>query len=223
MDRDKLKASFGRFMRAMADLLILNVLTLLCSLPVITIGPVLCALFTVTLKIARDEPVKTVHEFFTAIKKNFFQGMILGAIAVFAAIVIYVDGAYAFSLDGTFRIVFCVITGIIGAVWLTYVCYVFALQARYEAPVQSQIKNAFLLAFVSPLKTVMMWVVLAIPVLLALYLPWKFVAYMSSLYLMFGVSLPVFCNSVILRKVFDRFDPPSEVYEDEETEWNDKS
>ena len=54
MDRDKLKASFGRFMRAMADLLILNVLTLFCSLPIITIGPVLCALFSVTLKIARD-------------------------------------------------------------------------------------------------------------------------------------------------------------------------
>ena len=215
MDRDKLKASFGRFMRAMADLLILNVLTLFCSLPIITIGPVLCALFSVTLKIARDEPANTIRDFFSAIKRIFFQGMILGAIAVFAAIVIYVDGVYAFSLDGTFKIIFCVITGIIGAVWLTYVSYVFALQARYEATVQSQIKNAFLLAFVSPLKTVLMWVILAIPVLLALYLPWNFVAYMSSIYLMFGISLPVFCVSAVLRSIFDRFDPKEEEIDDE--------
>ena len=141
--------------------------------------------------------------------------MILGAIAVFAAIFIYDDGAYAFSLEGTFKIIFCVITGIIGAVWLTYVCYVFALQARYEAPVRAQIKNAFLLAFVSPLKTVLMWVILAIPVLLALYLPWNFVAYMSSIYLMFGISLPVFCVSAVLRSIFDRFDPKEEEIDDE--------
>lgn len=216
MDRDKLKASFGRFMRAMADLLILNILTLFCSLPIITIGPVLCALFSVTLKIARDEPVDTLRTFFLAIKKNFFQGMILGAIAVFAAIVIVVDGIYAFSLERTLRIVFCIVTGIIGAVWLTYVCYVFALQARYKAPVQTQIKNAFLLAFVSPLQTVLMWIILAIPVLLVLYLPGNFVAYMSSLYLMFGISLPAFCNSAILRKIFDRIDPKDQTESDED-------
>ncbi len=205
--RDKLKSSFGRFMRAMADLLILNFLTLFCSLPVITIGPALCGLYTVTLKIARDEPVETIRMFFAAFKKNFFQGLILGSIAVFGAIIIYVDGVYAFSIEGTAKIVFCIVTGLIGSVWLTYVCYVFALQARYENSVKGQIRNAFLLAFVSPLKTVLMWIILAIPVLLILYLPQSFIAYASSLFIMFGISLPVFCNSVILRGIFDRFDP----------------
>ena len=204
---DKLKSSFGRFMRAMADLLLLNFLTLFCSLPIITIGPALCGLYTVTLKIARDEPVETIRMFFAALKKNFFQGLILGSIAVFAAIVIVVDGMYAFSLEGAAKIFFCIVTGLIAAVWLTYVCYVFALQARYEKPVIDQVKNAFLLAFVSPLKTILMWIILAIPVLLILYLPQSFIAYSSSLFIMFGISLPAFCNSAILRGVFDRFDP----------------
>ena len=201
--------------RAMADLLILNFLTLFCSLPVITIGPALCGLYTVTLKVARDEPVETIRMFFAAFKKNFFQGMILGSIAVFAAIVIIVDGMYAFSLEGTAKIVFCIVTGLIGAIWLTYVCYVFALQARYEKPVKDQIKNAFLLAFVSPLKTILMWIILAIPALLILYLPQSFIAYASSLFIMFGISLPAFCNSMILRGIFDRFDPKEEPFEEE--------
>ena len=207
MDRDKLKASFGRFMRAMADLLILNFLTLFCSLPIITIGPALVGLYTVTLKIVRDEPAETIRMFFAAFKKNLFQGLILGSIAVFAAIIIIVDGMYAFSLEGTAKIVFCIVTGLLAAIWLTYVCYVFALQARYEKPVKDQIKNAFLLAFVSPVKTILMWVILAIPILLILYLPQSFIAYASSLFIMFGISLPVFCNSAILRGIFDRFDP----------------
>lgn len=213
--RDKLKSSFGRFMRAMADLLILNFLTLFCSLPVITIGPALCGLYTVTLKVARDEPVETIRMFFAASKKNFFQGMILGSIAVFSAIVIIVDGIYAFSLEGTAKIVFCIVTGLIAAIWLTYVCYVFALQARYEKPVKDQIKNAFLLAFVSPVKTILMWIILSIPVLLILYLPQSFIAYASSLFIMFGISLPAFCNSTILRGIFDRFDPTEEPFEEE--------
>ncbi len=210
MDRDKLKASFGRFMRAMSDLLILNLLTLFCSFPVITIGPVLCALYTITLKIARDEPVNTIRAFFSALKKNFFQGVILGAIALFGAVIIFADGVYAFSITGTAKIVFCIVTGIIAAIWLTYVSYVFALQARYENTVADQIRNAFKLAFISPAKTVLMWVIMAIPVLLAVYLPWNFVAYMSALYLLFGVSLPVFCVSAVLRSIFDRFDPKEE-------------
>ncbi len=109
---------------------------------------------------------------------------------------------------------FCIVTGLLTAIWLTYVCYVFALQARYEKPVKDQIRNAFLLAFVSPVKTVLMWVILAIPVLLILYLPQNFIAYASSLFIMFGISLPAFCNSAILRGIFDRFDPK----EPEETE-----
>ena len=208
--RDKLKTSFGRFMRGMADLLLLNFLTLFCSLPIITIGPALCGLYTVTLKIVRDEPVETIRMFFAAFRKNFFQGTIMGSIAVLAAIIIFVDGMYAFSLEGTAKIVFCVITGLLGAIWLTYVCYVFALQARYEKPVKDQIKNAFLLAFVSPMKTILMWIILAIPVLLILYLPQSFIAYASSLFIMFGISLPAFCNSAILRGIFDRFDPKEE-------------
>ena len=215
MDRDKLKASFGRFMRAMADLMILNILTLFCCLPIITIGPVLCALYAVTLKIARDEPVGTIRDFFSALKKNFFQGVILGAIALLGAVIIYTDGAYAFSLTGTMKIMFCIVTGIVGAVWLTYVCYVFALQARYEANVQTHIKNVYKLAFVSPVQTVLMWVILAVPVLLALYLPWEFVLQIGVFYFMFGISLPVFCVCAVLRKIFDRFDPPEEEIEEE--------
>ncbi len=209
-------------MRGMADLIILNLLTFFCSIPIITIGPALCSLFSVTLKIARDEATESARDFFTALKKNFFQGMILGAIALFAAIVIFDDGVYAFSLTGTLKIVFCIVTGIVGAVWLTYVCYVFALQARYENPVTAHIKNAFLLAFVSPMKTILMWVILAIPVLLMLFLPWNAAAYLGSLYLLFGISLPALGISAVLRNVFDKIDPPAQEEEEYEEQGTDR-
>ena len=71
MDKDKLKASFGRFMYGMSDLMILNLLTLFCCLPILTIGPVLCSLYTVTLKLARNEAADIFRDFFSAFKNNF--------------------------------------------------------------------------------------------------------------------------------------------------------
>ena len=79
----------------------------------------------------------------------------------------------------------------------------------------AHIKNAYKLAFVSPVQTVLMWVILAVPVLLALYLPWEFVLQIGVFYFMFGISLPVFCVCAVLRKIFDRFDPPEEEIEEE--------
>ena len=116
-------------MVGMADLLILNLLWLVCSLPIVTIGPATCALYTVTLKIVRDEPVETLREFFRAFKSNFKNGFLYGLIALFAAAVIYADGIFAFSQEGSLKIVFCIVTGIVAAVYLTYICYIFALQA----------------------------------------------------------------------------------------------
>ena len=217
MNRDKLKSSFIRFMYAMADLLIVNLLWLLCSLPVVTVGPASCAMMAVLLKIARDEPVHTVKEFFSAFKSNFKPGLLLGMMALFAAAVIYADGVYAFSVEGTVKIVFCIVTGIVAAIWLTYVCYVFALQARFENTLRAHIRNAFLLAFCAPAKTVAMWIILALPVLLILLLPQYVVAYIGFLFILFGISLPAYCNSKILRTIFDRFLPVEET-EKERTE-----
>lgn len=205
--RSKLKASLGRFITAMADLMILNLLTILCSLPVITLGPTLCALNTVTLRIARDEPAETLKMFFSAFKANFRKGLILGLIALFGAVVIFADGVYAFSITGAAKIVFCIVTGIVAAVWLTYVSYVFALQAQYENSLISHIRNTYLLAFVNPGKTLLMWVILASPAILFLGLPTNIVAYIGVLFLLFGISLPALGVSAVLKDIFERFNP----------------
>ena len=210
MNKDQLKASFGRFMYGMSDLMILNLLVLFCSLPILTIGPVLCALYSVTLKLARNEAADILRDFFSAFKNNFKNGFILGLIAFFAAVVIFADGVYAFSIEGAAKIFFCIITGIVGAVWLTYASYVFALQARYENSVIGQIKNAFKLAFISPVQTILLWIILAIPVLMILFLPRNVIASIGFLYIMFGVSVPVYCCSKILRGIFARFNPETE-------------
>ena len=60
-----------------ADIMILSLLWVVCSLPVITIGVSSSALYYVMLKIVRGEDVHVVRLFIKSLKDNLFQGMIM--------------------------------------------------------------------------------------------------------------------------------------------------
>lgn len=53
------------------DLMILNILFVLTSLPVITLGASVTALYSVTLRLARDEESSIAKAYFRAFKQNF--------------------------------------------------------------------------------------------------------------------------------------------------------
>lgn len=214
----KLKSSIVGFLSVLWDLILLNFLWLLCSLPVLTIGPATSALFSVTIKLARDDDVQTLQDFFRALKGNFRQAFVLGLVFLFAAAVIFSDGVYAFSVDGPAKIVFGLLTGFLCALLLTYFSYVFALSARYENRWLSQIINAYLLAFCAPGKTVLMWIIYLAPAALLLLLPAQAAAYTGFLYLMMGVSGPVLLGSMVLIQIFERFAPNKNAQERETDE-----
>ena len=198
-----LKSSLGRFLRNAWDLFILQMLWLVCSLPIITMGPATSALFSVTLKIARDEPVSTAKEFFAALKTNFKQALVLGLIALAGAFIAYTDFNYAIALEGNQKNAFLIVTGIVIAVWLIFTSFSFPLVARYDNSLKNHIKNTFLAAFCAPGKTITMWAVYAFPVLLFI-VAYDVALYIGWIYVIYGISLPVYINSKTLRTIFDK-------------------
>lgn len=58
------------------DLMVLNVLFLLCSLPVVTIGPAATAMHY-ALRRWREQQGEIVKDFFRSFRQNFRQGLIL--------------------------------------------------------------------------------------------------------------------------------------------------
>ena len=96
MDRsNKLKDSFLQFFHDLFDLMVVNWLWLLCSLPIVTVGPATCGLYRVTLKLARQEPVQPLRDFFRGFRENFKSGLFLGlwAILLLVAGVMAIAGA----------------------------------------------------------------------------------------------------------------------------------
>ena len=55
---------FFTFMGRIADLIILNLLCIVCCIPIVTIGPAITAMFYVTMKMVRNEEAYIVKGFF---------------------------------------------------------------------------------------------------------------------------------------------------------------
>ena len=61
------------------DLIVLNLLFLVCCIPVVTIGPAITALHYVTTKMAGEKDgTPVVGNFFKSFRANFRQGVLMG-------------------------------------------------------------------------------------------------------------------------------------------------
>ena len=62
-----------QFLSRAADLIWVNLLVLICSIPVFTAGAALSAMENIIYKILHNEDVRVTREFFQAFAKNFKQ------------------------------------------------------------------------------------------------------------------------------------------------------
>ena len=63
-------SAFGRATETVLNLVILNVLWLVCSLPIITIGASGAALYSVLFKMVEDKDTRITRQFFAAFRGN---------------------------------------------------------------------------------------------------------------------------------------------------------
>ena len=66
-----LDSPFMRFLTKMADLIILNILYMICCIPIVTIGAASTALYTVSMKAVKNEESYIIRGYFKAFKENF--------------------------------------------------------------------------------------------------------------------------------------------------------
>lgn len=133
-----------KFMERLTDVVKLNLLWLLFSLPIVTVGASTIAAYTVTLKMVDDTEGRIAHEFVQAFKSNLRQGIAMSFISVICLWAAYLDLQIAnVSENG---VIFLII-GVIGAYVFTFsLLYAFPLLARYENSVPATLKNSFRIA-----------------------------------------------------------------------------
>ena len=196
------------FLSRLADLFWLNLLFLVCSLPIITIGAASTALYYVTLKMAKDEEGYITRSFFKSFKENFAQATAIWAMALVLSIILILDlrivngGNLASVLDSSIvSNVIIISAGVILIVAVMTLTYVFPLLAQFDNSVKNTIKNSFLISIRHLPYTFLMIVIAAIPVVLIWFSPAMF------LLVMIVFSGVAYIKSKFLNKIFALYMP----------------
>lgn len=195
-----------RGLTRICDFIILNLLWIVCSIPIITIGASTTALYAVMLKIVKNEEGYIARGFLKAFKENFKESTILWLIVAAVGLLIGMDFRFSGAMSGITQIAFQSIFIFFGFLWLCVVLYVFPLAARYENPIKNTLKNAFLLATAKLPYTLIMVVITGGLVLLTFWNT-RTLLFGISLWGMIGVAVVAWLNSMVLRRVFTIFEP----------------
>lgn len=193
-----------------ADLLVLNLLTLILSLPLVTMGPAVIAMNDIVIHIVRGEEGYTVKPYFQAFKANLKQGMLLSLIIVVAAGLLFADYLAALAFIPIMRVPIMAI----GVIILSILFYAFGLFARYENTFGATLKNAAMLAVGNFPRTLFM-VICAVGLWVVCI---NFYRFGIPVLLLFGFSLPCYVNILLLNGVFRKLDGD----EDDEDEGDEK-
>ena len=136
-----------RFIGKLGDLIILNILWMITSIPIFTVGASTTALYYVTLKLVRDEDGYTLKSYFKSFKENFRQATIIWMIMLAAGLLLGFD-LYFFLYMQTeasrFRTIMVTVFGSLTLVYACILTYVFPIQSRFYNPVKKTLFNAFL-------------------------------------------------------------------------------
>lgn len=190
-----------QFLNRVADLLWLNLLTLLCCIPVITIGASLTSAHYVALKMRRNEEGYIAKEFFKAFKMNFKQSTLIWLILLVIAAVIGADLYIMKEMDLGIPEFFQVIIMAIGLLVLFMAVWVFPVQSKFVNTIGQTMKNAFSLSVIQIPKTLLMIVLYVAPPVLCIFFMQIF-----PFYFLLGLSLPVYISAILYNKMFKKLE-----------------
>lgn len=132
---------FYRFICRFIDLVKLNFMWLLFSLPIVTIGASTTAAYSIALKMVDDEEGYMVKSFVKEFKRNFKQGTVMGLIGLVASYAIYLD--YEINRVSEEGSVVLLVIGLVSAFFVIMaLLYAFPLLARYENTIVGTIQNS---------------------------------------------------------------------------------
>ena len=185
------------------DMILLNLLFLLCCIPVVTAGASIAAMHKMMQEIVYDVDSSTVKGFFRAFKANFKQATILWIIILVIMLSLGCDVLLIttyFSGSESVKWMF-VLLAVLAALVCCVLAYMIPLLVRYENTLREHLTNAAVLAIIKLPRTICLVALNLLPaIIFALSVNvffhtlifWLFVGFTFTTYLEVLLLKPVF-------------------------------
>ena len=145
-------STFGQIFIKVSYGCCLNILWLICCLPIFTIGASTTALYYTSFKIAKDEGSFITTMFFRSFKQNFKQATVIWLIMLATGLIIGADAVLLYRLRassaGTAAVIWTLLLATIFACMIAYaivLTYIFPLLSIASNTTVNMFKNAFLI------------------------------------------------------------------------------
>ena len=223
-----------RILNKVADLMILNVATLLFCVPglfsgyvaiqiymtegminipsilmfvvlSIPVGSALTGMHYVLLKMVRGDEAYIIKDFWKSFKLNFKQASVIWLILEVIGLLLIADYKIYIS-SSSFPKIMLIMTGVVAIIVFIVYIYVFPLLSRFSNTIGNTIKNAFLVSIFGLPRTLLMMVITGA----ALIVPVVAVTLIYRIfpvYILFGLTLPGYLCALLYSPLFKRFEP----------------
>lgn len=190
------------FINKVGDLIWLNILWLICCIPIVTIGASTTALYFVALKLASGEDGYIAKDFFRSFRQNFKQSTVIWIILLAFGIFISYDLYTIFTVDFNFSstTLLLILSGLF-MITLAYVMifvYIFPLQCKFVNKIKYTFKNALILS----IRHLPLTLIIVASYALAIFCFIKF-SFLVPIFIFLGVALIAYGQSFIFNKIFN--------------------
>lgn len=200
----RLNGTFYRIMMKVWSLMVLNLLMIITSLPIVTIGASQAAAFAVTTRIITQGETRIVSTYLEVFKKRFKQSTIAWLGILLISSILITNWLYLATfnqLDSWMTIGVAIVTLIV----INYMQFIFFYLSRYDDSLKQASLNTLKLAINYPFSSSLLMLAFCLPFVLMLLSNYLFVfgIYIS---MFLGLSFIHFLRTFLLLAFFKRFE-----------------
>ena len=186
------------------DVVVCNLLFVLCSIPIFTIGPALTALYHCMLRSVKGNLNGAARTFFRSFKENFFQSLAAWLLFLLLLLILLLNIRFlSFQVTDLSQVllylseaaaVFLVIGGL----------YIFPVIAAFSNTLKNLVKNSYIFAFMHFPSTLLLAVITILPMFMT-YQDLSLLPLYACCWFFFGFGLTALINSHILYRFFKKY------------------
>ena len=198
-----LESPLMQMLTRIGDLILLNVLFLICCIPVITAGASIAALHKKTQEIGYETDSRTVKGFFRAFRANFKQATAVWLVVCVVAASLICDYLLIITFFSGSEAVMCmvILLAVLGVLVVCVAAYMFPMLVRYENKLRNHLTNAVILAIIKLPRTLGMLALIAMP-LIILTLDLNMFLQTLIFWIFIGFAFTTYMQTNLLKAVF---------------------
>ncbi len=197
---------FGKFMTKAGIIIAANILFVIVSIPVVTTGAGIVALYHVMMKTLRSkEAINPFKQFFIGFKNNFKQATLVWIAALAFLLLGYVDVRFCTQIGGTLTI-FKYAIYVIGMIGLFLLIFLMPVMAAFEDTILHLIRNGLFFAVRRPLQSLVIIFFNVFPLYLT-YTDLQYRPLYAFIWCFFGFGAVAMIGANLLMPQFKEFLP----------------